>query len=582
MTWHTSFIDQHDINTPSYVNKVYNSDYMITLDEIPDVYHYQSDENTDKDTDTETEIKKYSIGEVKKGDKITFHLEGTPNAYTNGGVAYSYGGEWVADNWEGNFDSNGKLDYTWTSQYDLSGAEFQIWWAGLWDNATESNLNAESSLLSMDKNGNASSVSEEMKPNTVISRNVPAYSGSGNASFGNDDAFWSSWDSAAEDYLAYDLSGVDASKRKKVIAVWYNNSTYDNIGQYVSRSSEPIDYVIEVNSAAGGTYPNDGWKTVKAVTDNRFSSRQCEVDMTGYNWIRIRVTKAMDSKVSMNFDIHDASEGVSDSWIFFGDSITAGSMVNSYGTSYAANVNAIDSRYYPVQENGGIGGTSSYHGKDAIDEWLADSSAKYVSIAYGTNDAWGNQTGSDRYYQCMKYMINAVIKSGKTPVLPTIPYSTNPDVSKYLGNYNEQVKKLYDEYGDKLVHGPDFYEFFSKNTNLLSDDGVHPSFDGYEAMRKLWAETMYENVYLAEQDNSDDLIVNGDSNCDGTVNLADAVLVLQSISNPDKYGENGSDSTHITVQGTENADVYERGTGLTSQDALEIQKYLLNLVESLD
>lgn len=43
----------------------------------------------------------------------------------------------------------------------------------------------------------------------------------------------------------------------------------------------------------------------------------------------------------------------------------------------------------------------------------------------------------------------------------------------------------------------------------------------------------------------------------------------------------GTDATHITVQGTENADVYERGTGLTSQDALEIQKYLLKLVESL-
>lgn len=42
MTWHTSFIDSNEVNTAQYINKVYNSDYMLTLDELPDVYHYQT------------------------------------------------------------------------------------------------------------------------------------------------------------------------------------------------------------------------------------------------------------------------------------------------------------------------------------------------------------------------------------------------------------------------------------------------------------------------------------------------------------------------------------------------------------
>lgn len=42
MTWHTSFIDNHEINTADYINQVYNSDDLLTLDEIPDVYHYTS------------------------------------------------------------------------------------------------------------------------------------------------------------------------------------------------------------------------------------------------------------------------------------------------------------------------------------------------------------------------------------------------------------------------------------------------------------------------------------------------------------------------------------------------------------
>lgn len=65
--------------------------------------------------------------------------------------------------------------------------------------------------------------------------------------------------------------------------------------------------------------------------------------------------------------------------------------------------------------------------------------------------------------------------------------------------------------------------------------------------------------------------------------MSDAVLIIQSNSNPDKYGVDGSDPTHITKQGLLNADVYEHGTsGVTNEDVLMIQKYRLNLVESFE
>ena len=44
MTWHTSFIDSNAINTADYLKKVYNSEYLLSLDELPDVYHYQTAE----------------------------------------------------------------------------------------------------------------------------------------------------------------------------------------------------------------------------------------------------------------------------------------------------------------------------------------------------------------------------------------------------------------------------------------------------------------------------------------------------------------------------------------------------------
>lgn len=70
----------------------------------------------------------------------------------------------------------------------------------------------------------------------------------------------------------------------------------------------------------------------------------------------------------------------------------------------------------------------------------------------------------------------------------------------------------------------------------------------------------------------------GDANCDGRVLINDAILVMQAIGNPDVYGVNGSDPSHITKQGIINADVCNPGDGITNNDALAIQKYLLHII----
>lgn len=69
--------------------------------------------------------------------------------------------------------------------------------------------------------------------------------------------------------------------------------------------------------------------------------------------------------------------------------------------------------------------------------------------------------------------------------------------------------------------------------------------------------------------------IKGDANCDGQLDMSDAVLIMQSLANPDKYGENGTYERHITEQGKKNADM--DGDGLTVGDAQVIQKRLLKL-----
>lgn len=73
----------------------------------------------------------------------------------------------------------------------------------------------------------------------------------------------------------------------------------------------------------------------------------------------------------------------------------------------------------------------------------------------------------------------------------------------------------------------------------------------------------------------------GDANLDGKIDMSDAVLIMQSLSNPDKYGLNGSDESAITNQGMINADCCNTGDGVTNQDALAIQKYKLELISEL-
>lgn len=370
--------------------------------------------------------------------------------------------------------------------------------------------------LTVEGKGN---VRSRFSPNPIISRGVPAYAGSGKAFEGNDDAYYTAWTSDAPDSLAYDLSGVPASQRHKVLAVWYNNSTFDRVGRYITVEGEPTDYTIEINRAPGGSCPKDGWEVLETVKGNTLSTRSHLLDMDGANWIRMRVTGA-EKGISLNFDVHDASQGADDSWIFYGDSITAGGMGNAWGTSYASHVHALDANLTPMQQNGGIGGISSTEGREHIDAWLAATAAHYVSIAYGTNDSWGNMNSTELYYDNTKYMIDAVLSAGKIPVLPKIPYASNPDVGTYVGAHNAVIEQLYSEYGEKLVHGPDFERYFQEHSSGLSDDGVHPNADGYEAMRKLWAQTMHENVYTKAA-----TWLVGDVDSDGNVTVLDAVML---------------------------------------------------------
>ncbi len=162
----------------------------------------------------------------------------------------------------------------------------------------------------------------------------------------------------------------------------------------------------------------------------------------------------------------------------------------------------------------------------------------------------------------------------------------------------------------ETLDGEGFWTYKSYSLSLGNDSTAEIDFDGYftndeELIQGRFAENKvelqqwwsasekqdsaaddtisvkYTKVVLTyKYDNSSDTeLLKGDSNCDKTVDLADAVLIMQFSADPDVYGLNKEHG--ISEQGIKNADVIGDGDGVTNLDALQIQKYKLGIIADL-
>lgn len=344
-------------------------------------------------------------------------------------------------------------------------------------------------------------------PMPVISRTVPAFTSATSSPYGpqrgNDDNYGTMWRSVAiPAWLAYDLSSVPVASRTQVVAAWYNNATgdYDHRLGGTFGYNLPASYTIDANAAPGGSSPpSTDWVPLVTMSGNTYHSRQHLLDLTGYNWVRINVTESdgspQNDDVALNFDLHDASLGVEDDWIFYGDSISAAGMAvtpqGGQGT-FAQMINLRAPAQFPIQEAGGTGYLRSDESARRINEWLATFPGTYVGLSFGSNDC--GATSPDEFYRNYATMVDAVLRAGKTPVVSKIPWAKNPHVQTYGPILNAKIDELYAAY-PQIVRGPDFWAFFEANPGLISKDDLHPSPEGEVAYRQQWADQMLAAVY---------------------------------------------------------------------------------------
>ena len=123
----------------------------------------------------------------------------------------------------------------------------------------------------------------------------------------------------------------------------------------------------------------------------------------------------------------------------------------------------------------------------------------------------------------------------------------------------QAAKKVYDETGGTDAYYYKLHRFWHHGDALMS----------YGSMALLYPEVTPLGASTEPStdptDNTDDLKVTmwGDANVDKKVNISDAVLIMQSIANPDEF--------KVEPQGKLNGDVVDNGSGLTNLDALAIQ-----------
>jgi lysophospholipase L1-like esterase len=349
-----------------------------------------------------------------------------------------------------------------------------------------------------------------LRPLPLISRGVPVFSSGDSlpATNANDADYGTLWRSSGIPpvWIAYDLSGVPAAQRARAVVAWYSdnwNYNYDHAGD--TRYDCPGLYTIDAHAAPGGGSPpaesDPAWVKLAEVTSlNPYNGRQHVVSLTAggtvHNWIRMRVTQVNGSDwnydVVLNLDIHDAHEGLEDDWIFFGDSITAGAMAHAPrgDLTFSQTVQLSQPGFFPVQQDGGVGGWGTMDGILHIPAWLADFPGRYVGIAFGTNDTWQMPS---QFYANYETIVRAVMAAGKIPVIPTIPWNRSGNAGQIppLNAKLDQLKTAYPE----IISGPDFWTFFQTNQALISSDNIHPTDAGYVAYRRLWAETMLTRVY---------------------------------------------------------------------------------------
>ncbi|MCM1507140.1 MAG: InlB B-repeat-containing protein [Ruminococcus flavefaciens] len=164
---------------------------------------------------------------------------------------------------------------------------------------------------------------------------------------------------------------------------------------------------------------------------------------------------------------------------------------------------------------------------------------------------------------------NNIKIKGLTDTEITTPEATITQDGKYLAGWKDEDGTIYPVGSNYMIKGA----IAGKGIALdaVWEEGTPP-----ETTTTVSSETTTttETTTTQTTTTTDTTTLWGDTNTDGKVSLADAVLIMQALSNPNEY--------KLSEEGQINGDVANHGDGITPRDALVIQQVDLNILSAED
>ena len=227
----------------------------------------------------------------------------------------------------------------------------------------------------------------------------------------------------------------------------------------------------------------------------------------------------------------------------------------------------------------------SYFTVDVVDENGIVPGTNTTTIQTTTTTTTGNY---DRFRRVVSYPTKTEYKEGEKLDISGLRFITSPNSDKnnetvhgigYFRVSDFNVSKI----NGKAVSG-DMFSDLTPGYYIVSFKGSIYGDDGFMCpdVRLSYIVTIDSSKGVPTYSEAKSSFLWGDVNGDGGVDMADAVLIMQRLANPKKYGLSGTDPRRITKLGTLRSDVDATAKGITSNDAQKIQEYLLGKIPTLD
>jgi len=324
----------------------------------------------------------------------------------------------------------------------------------------------------------------------------------------DDNRTWSSWPASNGTLAATSIVCEIATPADALLWTWSDLATSDWLNA-VDYQGSPSAYHIDVAPAEDGP-----WTTVVDYTTpaggDTYRSRAHRFAFAGMHWVRMVALAVQahdgrgDRMILHEIEIHDATNGLDDSWVFAGSAATRFAWDGHTHHRWPVLVHERHAAFDPAVIDIADVPSALADFRTNLDRWLTlvPDHHRWV-LVFGLGDAEGNRTPAETGFEAdLRAVVDRLIADGRVPIIPRVQ-ATDPtldDQHAHIDDFNAVIDRVVSDY--HLTQVADFHAWFAAHPEQFcrsgcesrADEGVTPVEPGYESMNDLWA-TSVDGLY---------------------------------------------------------------------------------------